>query len=482
MPRICHTRLPLRSAATWFAVFVCSGLLGVLAIHSGDSAWLAASAVFVVGVGSALSNAKRRGPLAWSVLIPAYYVVYFVALPVFQHLGGVAGPSAHPAFRPTLWWVAAGLIAFQIPAFVVTRSVAKHPRATLTGSGVWAGVLDTRTVLVLAMAGVSSTLYSFFFGYYGLAAEFANRGTLSGAASIGTTLLHLALALAWLRYFAWERRRSLAAGVLILLVALIPAVFSNSKGALVFPLMTAGVAYFLVRERVPKLAVVITVLVYALVAFPFVTAWRSAGVTQYRSGWERISEGLSMLTSDEWAIGETFDGRLQQSFGRGVADVFSRIVDQTGVAVPYEGGKSYLEALQFLVPRALWPDKPDNATGNRIGKRYGVVFIHDDLTNVAPTAMGEMYMNFGGLGVVLGMVLLGALASYIDCVLVQNIGRWFHAWTFRTAYLGQEQTVGQALVPLLLAFLLFAAVLHVITWKAAREGVPLRLRAAGSGR
>ena len=76
--------------------------------------------------------------------------------------------------------------------------------------------------------------------------------------------------------------------------------------------------------------------------------------------------------------------------------------------------------------------------------------------------MGAMYINFGGAGAVAGMLLLGALAVYVDRVAVRRTGRWLHAWTFHVAFFGQEKTVGQSLVPLLFALVTCAVIVRVV--------------------
>jgi hypothetical protein len=60
------------------------------------------------------------------------------------------------------------------------------------------------------------------------------------------------------------------------------------------------------------------------------------------------------------------------------------------------------------LPRFLWPEKPVAGFGNEFGRRY--LFLHPrnfDTTINVPW-LTEFYMNFGAVGVIAGMALVGA--------------------------------------------------------------------------
>jgi hypothetical protein len=66
-------------------------------------------------------------------------------------------------------------------------------------------------------------------------------------------------------------------------------------------------------------------------------------------------------------------------------------------------GSSYLEALYFPIPRAVWPEKPQGAIPQVIGR------FSDASNGESFLEYGEMYANFGVIGVILGCVLFAAL-------------------------------------------------------------------------
>ena len=87
-----------------------------------------------------------------------------------------------------------------------------------------------------------------------------------------------------------------------------------------------------------------------------------------------------------------------------------RIVDEDG----FLGGET-LEYLAYaFVPRVLWPEKPLIAKGQWFAGRIGQAFPTADggfSNSINMTIHGELYLNFGWLGVLAGCVLFGALLA-----------------------------------------------------------------------
>jgi hypothetical protein len=79
-------------------------------------------------------------------------------------------------------------------------------------------------------------------------------------------------------------------------------------------------------------------------------------------------------------------------------------------------GASYRDALQQLVPRALWPDKPSfNQTINHsLVHRIGLVGKGDRYTSWGIGCLGEMVWNFGIVGLLGGLPITFLAASWLD--------------------------------------------------------------------
>ncbi len=74
----------------------------------------------------------------------------------------------------------------------------------------------------------------------------------------------------------------------------------------------------------------------------------------------------------------------------------------------------------MFIPRLLWPDKPSTMKiTNELAMRYGWLSDHFiGKVALSPGLMDEAYMNFGIIGVMVVMILFGAI---IRC-LMDNLG------------------------------------------------------------
>jgi len=89
--------------------------------------------------------------------------------------------------------------------------------------------------------------------------------------------------------------------------------------------------------------------------------------------------------------------------------VIAHIYHQTGKELRYYYGETMLQTVVFPIPRAVWSGKPMN-----IGQVLGVEIYGQGVGFVGagtpPTIIGELWLNFGFLGVLAGMFLFGVVA------------------------------------------------------------------------
>jgi hypothetical protein len=86
----------------------------------------------------------------------------------------------------------------------------------------------------------------------------------------------------------------------------------------------------------------------------------------------------------------------------------SFLIEGMGERLDWQLGKTPLSLLTMPVPRAFWPDKPLPATGPFTSAFFPGLYEGSG-TTIPPGIIGEMYMNFGSLGVAVGMFLFGTL-------------------------------------------------------------------------
>jgi len=90
---------------------------------------------------------------------------------------------------------------------------------------------------------------------------------------------------------------------------------------------------------------------------------------------------------------------------------YARIIDEVPELVPYQGGGTLFESLTIFIPRAFWQDKPVGLGTWITEAFYGMKISH--AANTVPTWPGELYLDFGTSGVVLGMGFMGVVCSWI---------------------------------------------------------------------
>ena len=117
------------------------------------------------------------------------------------------------------------------------------------------------------------------------------------------------------------------------------------------------------------------------------------------------AEGVTATVEDGWTIVAGRSANL---------DLLGDVVRQTGTTVPFWGGETYLSLVGFAVPRFIWPSKPTKTLGQDFGHRYGYLDSWDTWTSINLPFLVEFYANFGEVGVLVGMVIVGLLYRLLD--------------------------------------------------------------------
>ena len=171
-----------------------------------------------------------------------------------------------------------------------------------------------------------------------------------------------------------------------------------------------SLVYWQVRRRVPWAVLGVSVMFFVLL---------NDVKFEYRG---RVSRA-ELETTDVWTKVTTLAAVLTERYGdlqRAPADaavssvnrighivLFAYVVETTPATVPYWGGETYTFLFASVIPRFLWPEKPEAGFGNEFGRRYGFLNSPDYDTTINVPWLTEFYMNFGAAGVIAGMALVG---------------------------------------------------------------------------
>ena len=96
--------------------------------------------------------------------------------------------------------------------------------------------------------------------------------------------------------------------------------------------------------------------------------------------------------------------------------LLSLVVAKTPEEVPHWHGSTYAPLLTSFIPRAVWHNKPEERLEGEFGREYGLV-LPNEATSINVPWIVELYANFGTMGVLAGMALIGLFLAALDSVL-----------------------------------------------------------------
>lgn len=145
----------------------------------------------------------------------------------------------------------------------------------------------------------------------------------------------------------------------------------------------------------------------------------------------------------------------------------------------FEYGKTYLPLIVKLVPRPLWPDKPEEDLGNSWARQYGLLDADDFATSYNLPWLPEMYLNFGWLGIVMVSGIVGVLMNLITrqlATLPTTPARYALSMLIGSAFFWPESNLSLMLGGALIASLVALIALTLINSFVARDTLRRRTR------
>jgi hypothetical protein len=247
--------------------------------------------------------------------------------------------------------------------------------------------------------------------------------TLSSLPSMGLPLATTGIVGVW--WCRYHGGREFAASRVLPLVIAIPTVTLLGHGFLSVAILPIILTFSFVSSIVSK-RVVVTTLILSLVLFGFVSV---PTYFKYREelrdsvwGGENVSQRIDKINSrmvDGYVMIDGSDASQFTGYARlNHANLLGQIkLYMEHYDMPFGWGITLTSAAIAPIPRVLWPDKPTTAGGSKLVTHYTGVFYNDS-TSVGITHIGELYVNFGMLGVFLGGALFGWLFTWLDQMVV----------------------------------------------------------------
>lgn len=214
----------------------------------------------------------------------------------------------------------------------------------------------------------------------------------------------------------------------------------------VFLLSVVASSWLFERKKI----IVIFVLAAPILAFAF-TAWASL-----RSGLTTLDENFSKyLVAD---IGDRTATVLMEAFDGTGSMLLLHVIDDFGQKYPYLYGASYSRAVTSVVPRSVYPERPES---------FSVVLAQTyepgEDTSLSATALGEMYANFGLLSVLLLPVCTAAVVSVSNRL---TASREKHVLLSSVAFVLMIWNARIALADTFITFVLCALLIWILRWES----------------
>lgn len=221
-------------------------------------------------------------------------------------------------------------------------------------------------------------------------------------------------AAAWYLFFAHLLRqpaRWLLFGITNLVI-LPYQIIQGSKTFLLLPILIIMVTYYYLRGRLPIVGLALSFCFAAFFVFPFVAGFRDYINSSYGTipafdqfdAQRAVSDVYRETGAQNISAGEKFLEMLQRFNG---ADELYNMEHLVPKYMPYKHARDLIAVPLGLIPRAIWPSKPIFSAGAEYGSALGTI------TSVTPFPLGEMFWNFGKLGILLGMAVWGVVLALL---------------------------------------------------------------------
>jgi hypothetical protein len=410
------------------AALATSAFIACIAVGAGVSLGLpetlnekgALLGAFIVCAFAGLGPISLLGRGALREPVVYYPIVAFTSLAA-SSLAWLGEPRSDVALAradvtKALFLVAAGFAALWLGWYATRGARARQPR-----SGFSVGCLPSRRLTVgLSVVGLFSLIVLVGTGSFGYARGFDTGGPLGPWTEwlvASRSALDIALAFAAFRVFGRSDRVHPRADLLLFLALLIlqfgSGLLSASKVGFILPkLLIVVFIYALFHDRIP-IKWILVFLIAITMSFLIVdqvrrltspTATETDAVTLLVEG---IRETSQDLTGSSSAALDRFKRRTREIENVAV------VLRDTPRVLPHTSGNELPEAFAIaLVPRVLWPRKPVFEPERRFPQLY-LKQAPDSRSATGPSHFGDLYRNFGSLGVVFGMGLLGATFAFL---------------------------------------------------------------------
>ena len=367
---------------------------------------------------------KSEQPNDRYALLVVFFATYFVMFGItdFSHivLGNsqltnlVDGSGNEPLSKPELVILVGGallLFGYLVtcrPSDVAKDSPKDWPEKTLVIAGCLLWTVCTWLVWDLRVHFIVDTTVE------NIARGYASLGSVRTIVyTLATYLQPLGIVILAYAQCRYHRRYLLPLIAMAIAAEMVLGFVSDIKGQVVVGLVLIAITKLLVDGSIPKTRLLM-ILFAATLIFPILQANRLLHMQGIVNN-ARAAADITTIFKRAFSVSkEAFSSaeRPDTFFERlSLKSSVNMIVTHAGTDVPYQDGYTLQPIVTSFIPRIIWPTKPAIETGRLVNRAFNVTESND--IYISPSYLGELYWNFGWLGVLLGMSLMGAILGYV---------------------------------------------------------------------
>lgn len=275
---------------------------------------------------------------------------------------------------------------------------------------------NDRAIIIILILSTLSKLLSLKLGIYGWNSSGESVDQFKGFSYflyLGNSVSQLCLFLISLNYFRNKEKKYKNLFYLTFSLEMFFGLLTGMKGAIIYPFIVSGFAYFLLKRQV-KLKIFIYIILFIIIAYAIIEPYRSV-YGKYRS----INRNIDVTE----LLGNYYDAFTNPGFSQQVnsstsLDAFlmrQNLSGVTAVATALSIGRNtyYPEFEEFkkliyspamgLVPRFIWKNKPESDSGSLFNT---IVLKNPYGTSISPSTLGYVVLSTGSFIYIIPLFIL----------------------------------------------------------------------------
>ena len=455
------------------------------------------SSVLVVLLGLPLITAlalksRMESPDYFEIIYPISFI-YFLSF-CLRGIVLIANPAdmnwgvdGFKAINKALGFGLLGLISMWLGYYYLSSKPGKHINALVNRllPDEWRTNKAIKRILFLFVVGISLQIIAILAGLaqaprVGVASALVTSFSehLTFLSTIGLFLFSL---------FVFRRKDSerkllqlIIWGCMLLSEVLIGMIAGSRSVVLISLFIIPMICYNYTRKHVSikllLMYIVLLLVVFLAVIMPLVGPFKRAISTSSSS--RSLSEYLRAARqgSYEKALGEKLSELSRRQI---LLENLAIVITETPSTFPFQNGRTFLSAATNLIPRIIWSEKVTYNLDSWFSREYvgwreewlvkgsanpleGNIELGIAKGSTGVTNMGELYINFGLTGLVIGMFILGLLyrSVYKNLIGNQAVGdlKILVYYSFLMSFIWVEGSLGSLFVGIIIRILILVAV------------------------